>query len=115
MSTQERASERFKRLAAIGAERSLARKRAMIDYFGSGGTELDKAEQNELYDQMAMDPTGEGAVRAIQRAQRPYRSLRGTAAIPRAFVDFDKREWAKRQERALKQQATEQPPEEEEG
>ena len=115
MSTQERVSERLKRLAAIGAERALARKRAMIDHFGPGGTELDQAQQAELYGQMANDPTGEMMVAAIQRAQRPYRSLRGTAGIPRAFVEFDKREWAKRGAAALKEQAAEQPPEEEEG
>lgn len=85
----------------------------MIDHFGAGGTELDQAEQDQLYEQMANDATGETAVAAIQRAQRPYRSLRGTAGIPRAFVEWDKREWAKRQAGALKEQAVEQPTEEE--
>lgn len=112
MSVQERLQERFKRLAMIGAERALARKRKMIDIFGSGGTEMNQAQQDELYGQMASDETGEMMVGAIQRAQRPYRSMRGTGGIPRAFVEWDKREWAKRQKQTLKDQAAEQPPEE---
>lgn len=112
MSTVERVSERLKRLAMIGAERGLARKRAMIDYFGPGGTQMDQTEQDQLYGQMASDVTGEMMAGAIQRAQRPYRSLRGTGGIPRAFVEWDKREWAKRGAAALKEQAAEQPSEE---
>ena len=102
MSIQERASERFKRQARIGAERNLARKRAMIDYYGPGGTEMKQAEQAELYGQMASDMTGEMAILAIQRGQRPYRSMRGTAAIPIPVLDWDRREWAKRNAAALK-------------
>ena len=113
-STQERLSERFKRQTMIGAKRRLARKRAMIDHFGAGGTELTPAQEDQLYGQMAMDPTGELAIRAIQRAQRPYRSMRGTAAIPIAYTDWERREWAKRGAAALKEQAAEQPAEEEE-
>ena len=107
MSTVERVSERLKRLAMIGAERGLARKRAMIDYFGPGGTQMEKAEQDELYGQMASDETGEMMVGAIQRAQRPYRSLRGTGGIPRAFVEWDRREWGKRQKQAMEGQQEE--------
>ena len=43
----------------------------------------------------------------VRRAQRPYRSLRGTGGIPRAFVEWDKREWRKRGTRALQDQAAE--------
>lgn len=112
MGIEERAAERFKRLAAIGAERALARKRAMIDLFGPGGTEMNQAQQDELYGRMASDETGQMMAAAIQRAQRPYRSLRGTGGIPRAFVEWDAREWRKRNDRVLKQQAEEQPTEE---
>lgn len=116
-SVDERLSERLKRLAILGAERALARKERMIDYFGAGGQELTEAQQAEMYDAMQNDPSGVAELMqgAIRRAQRPYRSLRGTAGIPRAFVEWDKREWAKRQKQALDEQAeemTEEPQEE---
>lgn len=112
--SQERLSENFQRHVNLGARSLLERKKAMIDFFGAGGRELKEHEQAEIYDQMQADetPSAELMLQAIRRAQRPYRSLRGTAGIPRAFTDWDKREWAKRQKRALEEQAAEQPEEE---
>lgn len=77
----ERLSERWERLVEKGARREVERRRTTREFFGEGGTRLSQREKLQLFEQQALDPTGEGMTDTLRRRQAANK-MEGTADIP---------------------------------
>jgi hypothetical protein len=62
-----RLSERYEDLVEKGARRELERRRLTENYFGEGGIQLSRLEKTQLFQQLALDPTGVGMLDTLNR------------------------------------------------